>query len=123
MLLEHVARTVTPLSPTKRKAVGKRRYQRIAVRCGCWLEHEQATVFGTTIDLARGGLFLRTALPMDPGSVVDVMLQLPGSLERVEGRATITRRVSAQEDGRPGLGMEFIELSQGAGVLERFLGI
>lgn len=86
------------------------------------MEHDDATVFGTTVDLAEGGLFLRTALPMSPGSEVDVMLQLPGRVERVRGRGTIARRVSPEDDGRPGLGVEFVELNCGASELARLLG-
>lgn len=79
-------------------------------------------MFGTTVDLAEGGLFLRTALPMAPGSQVELMLQLPGRVEQVAGRGMIARRVSPDDDGRPGLGVEFVELSQGAGALAHFLG-
>lgn len=111
---------VKPMGNGKRRK--GRRYERVAVRCGCWLEHEDATVFGNTVDLAEGGLFLRTALPMAPGSEVELMLQLPGRVEQVSGRGTIARRVSPKDDGRPGLGVEFVELSQGAIALARFLG-
>ena len=67
-------------SPAPQESPGKTRrrpraFQRVAVRCGCWLEHDGATVFGNTVDVGRGGLFLRTALPMEPGSDVRVTLR------------------------------------------------
>ncbi|MET0284407.1 MAG: PilZ domain-containing protein [Polyangiales bacterium] len=97
-----------------------RAYRRVAVRCGCWLEHEQVTIFGTTVDLGRGGLFLRTALPMPPGVAVRVTLRLPGS-ETVIADAKVVRRVDAHEGDRPGLGVRFECLPEGEDSLSAFL--
>jgi uncharacterized protein (TIGR02266 family) len=101
----------------RRKA---RAYRRVAVRCGCWLEHEAATVFGTTIDVGRGGLFLRTALPMAPGMSVRVTLQLPGS-ETVVADGQVVRAVAPHEGDRPGLGVRFERLPEGEASLSAFL--
>ncbi|HEX5659033.1 MAG TPA: PilZ domain-containing protein [Polyangiales bacterium] len=101
----------------RRKA---RAYRRVSVRCGCWLEHEQATVFGTTVDLGRGGLFLRTALPMPPGVAVRVTLRLPGS-ETVVADGKVVRAVSTTEGDRPGLGVRFERLPEGEDSLRAFL--
>ncbi len=95
--------------------------QRLAVRCGCWLEHERATVFGTTVDLGRGGLFLRTALPMDPGATVRVTLTLPGKQGLVVAEGQIVHRVAPREGDRPGLGVRFLEFADGQ-ALGAFLG-
>jgi len=107
------------------KARGKarrraREYQRIAVRCGCWLEHEQATVYGTTVDLGRGGLFLRTALPMPPGVAVRVTLHLPGQ-ETVIADGKVVRTVAPHAGDRPGLGVRFECLPDGEDSLCAFL--
>ena len=104
-------------SKTRRRA---REYQRIAVRCGCWLEHDQATVYGTTVDLGRGGLFLRTALPMPPGVSVRVTLHLPGH-ETVVADGKIVRAVSPRTGDRPGLGVHFEHLPDGDDSLCAFL--
>lgn len=101
-----------------------REYQRIAVRCGCWLEHEQATVFGTTVDVGRGGLFLRTALPMTPGLPVRVTLHLPGEGTVVaDGKVVRTVGAQAGENAgdRPGIGVQFEQLPDGDGSLCAFL--
>jgi uncharacterized protein (TIGR02266 family) len=102
---------------TRRRA---REFQRITVRCGCWLEHEQATVFGTTVDLGRGGLFLRTALPMPPGVSVRVTLQLPGQ-ETVVADGKIVRTVAPRTGDRPGFGVRFERLPDGEDSLCAFL--
>ena len=116
-------------APDTQELTGKirrrpRAYQRVAVRCGCWLEHDGATVFGTTVDLGRGGLFLRTALPMDPGADVRVTLRLPGQRGHVVAEGQIVHRVAPTAgDGRdrPGLGVRFVELADGH-ALGAFLG-
>lgn len=106
-----------PRGKTRRRA---REFQRITVRCGCWLEHEEATVFGTTVDLGRGGLFLRTALPMPPGLSVRVTLQLPGQ-ETVVADGKIVRTVAPHAGDRPGLGVRFERLPDGEDSLCAFL--
>jgi uncharacterized protein (TIGR02266 family) len=93
----------------------------VAVRCGCWLEHDGATVFGTTIDLGQGGLFLRTALPMSPGADVRVTVELPGKA-RVVAEGRVVHRVAPAEGERPGLGVRFLALQAGDDALDRFLG-
>ncbi|HEX2678053.1 MAG TPA: hypothetical protein VHM19_15470, partial [Polyangiales bacterium] len=55
----------SPLSLSER-----RRYQRHALACRCWLESDDLTICGPTADVGVGGLFLRTALPMPTGSEV-----------------------------------------------------
>lgn len=110
--------TASPVTGRSRRRA--REYQRIAVRCGCWLEHEQATVFGTTVDLGRGGLFLRTALPMPPGVSVRVTLRLPGQ-ETVVADGKIVRNVAPHSGDRPGLGVRFDRLPNGEDSLCAFL--
>lgn len=113
-------------APATQESPGKTRrrpraYQRVAVRCGCWLEHDGATVFGNTVDVGRGGLFLRTALPMEPGSEVRVTLTLPGDGARVVAEGQVVHRVSPSEGDRPGLGVRFVDVANGH-VLGAFLG-
>lgn len=113
---DHASQPKVP--PSKRRR--PREYQRIAVRCGCWLEHDHATVYGNTVDLGRGGLFLRTALPMDPGAKVRVTLQLP-SHETVVAEGKVVRIVSPDRGDRPGLGVRFDHLPDGEDSLHAFL--
>jgi hypothetical protein len=92
------------------------------VRCGCWLEHDGATVYGSTVDLGRGGLFLRTALPMPPGVAVRVTVHLP-ELGAVEAEGHVVHRIAPSEADRPGLGVRFDRLTQGDDALAAFLGL
>ena len=62
---------------TALQAHERRRYQRYAVRCRCWLESESASLFAQTVDVGLGGLFLPTGVPQPEGSSVNVALENP----------------------------------------------
>lgn len=83
----------------------RRRFERLAVHCGCWLEGDSLTVYGRTIDLGRGGLFLRTAVPMTRGARVDIRLQLPGRVSPLAACGTVVW--AGNVDGRMGIAVEF----------------
>ena len=112
--------TTHDVEPRSRRRRRTRRARRVAVRCGCWLFQDGATVFGNTVDLAAGGLFLRTALPLPPGTQVDVRLELPDMAEAVLASGLIVRHVRPSDGGRPGLGVRFEDVSQGAEELSSF---
>lgn len=88
----------------------RRRYQRHALPCECWLESDELTIFGPTIDVGIGGLFLRTAIPMATGAVVDVTLKVSLELAPFEAKAVVTRSVPARTGLRYGVGVEFVDL-------------
>ena len=100
----------------------RRRYQRYTVRCDCWLERDEATIYGTTADVGMGGLFLRTAIPIPEGRLVDVVLNVVGTRETVEAKGVVTRAIRAKVGSRHGVGVEFVEIRQGRQTLMGFLG-
>lgn len=99
------------------KLTERRRYQRHALPCECWLEADALTIFGPTIDVGVGGLFLRTAIPVAAGALVDVMLKLAGEPAPIAARAVVTRSVPAHAGLRHGVGVEFLEVEQGRAAL------
>lgn len=100
----------------------RRRYLRYAVRCQCWLESERATVFGPTADVALGGVFLRTALPLSLGDQVDVALDVGRRVPTIRAQGVVTRLVAAKQGPRHGVGVEFVKILNGGERLLRFLG-
>jgi hypothetical protein len=114
----HEAQDAPPGKARRRNRVNPR----VVVRCGCWLEHDGATVYGSTVDLGRGGRFLRTALPMPPGVAVRVTLHLP-ELGSVEAEGHVVHRIAPSEAERPGLGVRFDRLTHGDDALAAFLGL
>ena len=102
---------------TAAKLTERRRYQRHALPCECWLEGDSLTIFGPTIDVGVGGLFLRTAIPVLTGALVDVTLKLAGEPAPIAARAVVTRSVPAHAGLRHGVGVEFLEVEQGRAAL------
>jgi hypothetical protein len=100
----------------------RRRYQRYAVRCSCWLERAESALYATTADIGRGGLFLRTAVPVPHGTSVDVVLDLEGDLPRVLAEGIVTRAVPRRRGVRHGVGVEFTRIHGGEDALLRYLG-
>jgi hypothetical protein len=102
----------------------RRRYQRHALPCECWLENDALTIFGPTIDVGIGGLFVRTAIPVATGTIVNVTLKFQAELARaIEAEAIVTRTVRAHAGLRYGVGVEFLEVEMGVhallGLLQR----
>jgi len=103
-----------PISPDER-----RRYERYAVRCECWIESDETTVHGLAADLGLGGLFLRTAVPIEQGHHVDVVIVFASGTLRVRAHGIVTRTVRAQRGSRHGIGIELTEILEGAEALAR----
>jgi hypothetical protein len=99
----------------------RRRYQRHALSCECWLEGDDLTIFGPTIDVGIGGLFLRTAIPVAGGALMDVTLKVAGERVPLAARAVVTRIVPARTGLRHGVGIEFLEICEGRSALTSLL--
>ena len=97
----------------------RRRYERYAVRCECWIESDETSVHGLAADLGLGGLFLRTAVPIEQGHHVDVVLAFGGGTQRVRAQGVVTRTVRAQRGQRHGVGIELTEIFEGSEALAR----
>ena len=101
----------------------RRRYQRHALPCECWLENDVLTIFGPTIDVGVGGLFVRSAIPVTAGTIVDVTLKFQAELAPIQAEAMVTRTVPAHTGMRYGVGVEFLEFERGVqallGLLQR----
>lgn len=97
----------------------RRRYERYAVRCECWVESDETSVHGLAADLGLGGLFLRTAVPMPHGHRVDVLLAFGNGSQRVRAQGVVTRSVRAQRGSRHGVGIELLQILEGADALQR----
>ena len=98
----------------------RRRYTRHAVRCRCWLETEQASLFSQTVDIGVGGLFLRSGVPLRAGEAVAVTLDL-GEGEPLVAEGVVSRAVCPQPGSRHGLGVELTHIESGKKNLLRVL--
>ena len=103
-------------------AFERRRTRRFSVRCDCWLERDDSTIYGTTADVGMGGLFLRTAIPLKPGKQFDVRLYVGGSAEPVLARGFVARSILARSGTmRYGVGVAFTSIERGGEELGNFL--
>ena len=93
----------------------RRRHVRSRVFARCWIERESVTLFGRVVDIGEGGLFLRTAVVLPPGTDVSVMLRPPGSNEAIRAHGTVAW-VGFRSDGESrtrGIGIAFDRIEQG----------
>lgn len=112
----------TPSKVTALASSERRRYQRYAMRCRCWLESDSASLFAQTVDVGLGGLFLRTAVPLPEGSLVGVTLELGREGQRLQGQGVVSRSVRPRLGARHGMGVELVQVVDGLLGLERLLG-
>ena len=71
------------------------------------------------LNVSRSGAFLKTAIPLSPGSRAALRFDLPAGL-RVEARAEV---VWASRDGKatPGMGLRFLDVTRGREDLDGFI--
>jgi hypothetical protein len=103
-------------------ASDRRRHPRHDLMGHCWIDAPQLTLLGPTHDIGVGGLFVRTAAELELGTPVEVCFRVPGESESVFAHALVARRVPIGF-GPPchGLGLEFVEIAQGQGLLRSLL--
>ena len=113
--MQLIGTTRAAQSPSER-----RRYARYAVRCRCWIETEQTSLFSQTVDVGLGGLFLRTAVPLGEGQCVGITLDL-GQGEPLVAEGSVSRIVRPRSGVRHGLGLEFVNITSGKQHLQHVL--
>ncbi len=93
------------------KLADNRKYARVPSRLRCWCEGENVTLYARIGNLSEGGLFLRTSTPLANGSQATVRF---GDSQAVEAAAAVvwSRGVDGGE-GPPGMGLKFVNLSDG----------
>ena len=96
-----------------RKPSYQRRFTRHEVHLAVRFETAADFVTEYAENLSSGGLFLRGAHELDPGTIVDLELSLPGN-GSYRVRATVchilTPEVAAKVGRKPGAGLELVDL-------------
>jgi hypothetical protein len=83
-----------------------------------WCEHQSVTLYLQVSNVSRGGLFLRTSMPLLPGDPLEVSIEGVGG-ERIVVEVEI---VWACRDGRgSGLGCRLLGFKSGAAAYERLV--
>lgn len=100
----------------------RRRHSRSRVLARCWIERESITLFGRVVDLGEGGLFLRTAVVLAPGTDVNVQLRSAAG-DAIRAHGTVAW-VGFRNDGdirTRGIGIAFDRIEEGAKQLRALL--
>jgi len=82
------------------------------------LEDEREVFFGYSKNLSRGGMFITTVNPLEPGSRVTVDIPLPPPHQdsvRCECEVVWKRPYRSGSPYEPGMGLKFIDLPEAAG--------
>ena len=84
------------------------------------LHHELAVAYRTVggflsdwaTDISRGGLFINTRKPLPVGTVVKLIIQLPGAAFPFDMVGRVTRVAEPRVDAKaaPGMGIEFTDV-------------
>jgi Tfp pilus assembly protein PilZ len=115
---------VSTVAPVEFQHLGeseRRRHPRHSMACHCWIDADQLTVLGPTQDIGVGGLFVRTAVTLDHGTLVDITLRAGDEPETLAARAVVARAVPVRPGYCHGLGLEFVKIHQGQRLLRALL--
>ena len=106
------------------QAANRRRHYRSRVFARCWIERDSVTLFGRVMDLGEGGLFLRTAVVLPPGTDVNVHLrpQTGGDTIRARGTVAWSGFRTEGELRTRGLGIAFDRIEAGGPELAALVG-
>ncbi len=86
------------------------------------LHHELAVAYRTVggflsdwaTDISRGGLFINTRKPLPVGTVVKLIIQIPGAASPFDMVGRVARVAEGQDAGGPppGMGIEFTDIDR-----------
>ncbi|MGK2907924.1 MAG: PilZ domain-containing protein [Desulfuromonadales bacterium] len=78
----------------------------------------QKTLFGYAKNVSRGGLFISTVKPREPGEVFTIELTLPMPCRytfRCQCEVVWKRHFLRKKSGEPGMGLRFLDISDADG--------
>ncbi len=88
----------------------KRKSERIKTTVKSEVVAEEHVSFSPSVDMSKGGIFISTPEPLENGSEVNMSIKL-GSDEEIEVKGIVKwRRHEESENGKAGMGIEFIDL-------------
>ncbi|MFA5517986.1 MAG: PilZ domain-containing protein [Spirochaetota bacterium] len=90
----------------------KRKEERVKKQIKSEVISEELISYSSTVDLSSGGIFISTPEPLKSGSEVKLSINSPEG-ENIEVKGLVRwLREDEVEDGKSGMGIEFINLSE-----------
>ncbi|MDY0001859.1 MAG: PilZ domain-containing protein [Polyangia bacterium] len=101
--------------PVERRAAGFDRRMPFPVEVRCASDVRAGSRRYLALNLARGGLFLITLLPLQPGTLLECTFALPddGAPLVVRARVAWSRPASPVREAPGGMGVRFVGLKKG----------
>ena len=103
----------------------KRTHERFPITQRCWCESTNVTMYITIMNISRGGVFLKTAIPLPVGQKAKIMWKMADDQE-VEAEAEVVWSCQGGSPGpqggfiMPGMGLKFVRFTRGIDSLEQF---
>jgi uncharacterized protein (TIGR02266 family) len=88
-----------------------RRSPRFALRCRTWCEGDHVTLYLQSLNVSEGGLFLRTATPLPPGTRAVITIRVDGGDVIADAEVVWVATPGARV---PGMGVRLVQIRQGA---------
>lgn len=116
-------RTVRPSTRTDDSVAGsdRRLRTRRTIRCECWLDRADTSLYSAEADVGHDRLFFRTGVPILPGEQVHVSLDFADGSGPVLAQGIVTEIVEASRGQRNGVGVSLSKIIEGDDELERHL--
>jgi uncharacterized protein (TIGR02266 family) len=114
------------MSEQTQDSADKRGDQRFPITQRCWCESSNVTMYITIMNISRGGVFLKTAIPLPVGQKAKIMWKMADDQE-VEAEAEVVWSCQGGSPGpqggfiMPGMGLKFIRFTRGGESIEQFL--
>ena len=121
--LPPLRRTVRPSTRICDSVPGSDRRERTrrTIRCECWLDRAESSLYSPEADVGRDRLFFRTGIPIAAGERVRVSLDFADGSDRVLAQGIVTEIVEASRGQRNGVGVSLSQILEGNDELERHL--
>jgi len=91
----------------------RRKHPRLDVQIEISYQHLNDFFYDYAINLSRGGMFIRTAHPIDAGTDLKIKFSIPGQKETISTSGKVVRVVKSDDPHgpAPGMGIEFKTLA------------
>ena len=91
----------------------RRKHPRMDVRIEISYQHLDDFFYDYAINLSRGGMFIRTANPIETGTDLKIKFTIPGQKETISTAGKVVRVVNPDDPhgAAPGMGIEFKALA------------
>lgn len=107
----------------KDKNLERRKEQRIPIEIEVKYSTGDSFVIDWTMNISRGGMFIRTPNPLPVGSVLKIQFSVPGAQENISAEGIVRWKIDPSDPNIiPGMGIEIISIDESSkNILNEFI--